>query len=147
MADIYAQTINEDASYTWFMLAGDTVSTNEVIHTMPLTSTSYILEVKSLENGYKDYDTVSISVISGKIIAVTPNPATGQTVVGYRLSDEVSSASIVVTNAMGVVYHSSAVTSSTTLHTVSLQGMPTGQYFVRLEVNGVVQDVKTLIVQ
>ena len=141
-----AQAINEDAQYTWFNIAGDTLAVGDQLQTSQNASCRYILEVVSDENGYKDADTVTVTVRYAAITAISPNPANNQTVVDYRLADDVSSATIVIATATGQVLYSAPIDVLQMSHTVDLQSIPAGQYIVRIESQGAPLDAKTLIV-
>ncbi|MDY5969319.1 MAG: S8 family serine peptidase [Bacteroidales bacterium] len=141
-----AQAISEDAQYTWFSTVGDTLAIGDLLQTSQNTTRQYILEVVSIEDNYKDVDTVTVTVRRAAITALTPNPANNQTVVSYRLASDVTSASIVIANATGQVLYSAPLDVTQTTHTVNLQAIPTGQYTVRIESQGSPLDSKTLIV-
>lgn len=141
-----AQEISEDAQYTWFSTVGDTLAIGDLLQTSQNTTRQYILEVVSIEDNYKDVDTVTVTVRRAAITALTPNPANNQTIVSYRLASDVTSASIVIANATGHVLYSAPLDVTQTAHTVNLQAIPTGQYTVRIESQGSPLDSKTLIV-
>lgn len=141
-----AQAISEDAQYTWFSTVGDTLAIGDLLQTSQNTTRQYILEVVSIEDNYKDVDTVTVTVRRAAITALTPNPANNQTIVSYRLASDVTSASIVIANATGQVLYSAPLDVTQTAHTVNLQAIPTGQYTVRIESQGSPLDSKTLIV-
>jgi len=141
-----AQTITEDAQYTWFSTTGDTLAIGDLLQTSQNTTRQYILEVVSDADNYKDVDTVTVTVRRAAITALTPNPANNQTVVSYRLAVDVSSASIVIANATGQVLYSAPLDVTLTTHTANLQAIPSGQYTVRIESQGSPLDSKTLIV-
>lgn len=141
-----AQAISEDAQYTWFSTVGDTLAIGDLLQTSQNTTRQYILEVVSIEDNYKDVDTVTVTVRRAAITVLTPNPANNQTIVSYRLASDVTSASIVIANATGQVLYSAPLDVTQTTHTVNLQAIPTGQYTVRIESQGSPLDSKTLIV-
>lgn len=141
-----AQEISEDAQYTWFSTVGDTLAIGDLLQTSQNTTRQYILEVVSIEDNYKDVDTVTVTVRRAAITALTPNPANNQTVVSYRLASDVTSATIVIANTTGQVLYSAPLDVTQTTHTVNLQAIPTGQYTVRIESQGSPLDSKTLIV-
>ena len=125
---------------------GDTLAIGDLLQTSQNTTRQYILEVVSIEDNYKDVDTVTVTVRRAAITALTPNPANNQTIVSYRLASDVTSASIVIANATGQVLYSAPLDVTQTTHTVNLQAIPTGQYTVRIESQGSPLDSKTLIV-
>ena len=125
---------------------GDTLAIGDLLQTSQNTTRQYILEVVSIEDNYKDVDTVTVTVRRAAITALTPNPANNQTIVSYRLASDVTSASIVIANATGQVLYSAPLDVTQTTHAVNLQAIPTGQYTVRIEAQGSPLDSKTLIV-
>lgn len=141
-----AQTITEDAQYTWFSTAGDTLAIGDLLRTSQNTTRQYILEVVADADNYKDVDTVTVTVHRAAITALTPNPANNQTVVSYRLASDVTSATIVIANATGQMLYSAPLDVTQTTYTINLQDIPTGQYTVRIESLGSPLDSKTLIV-
>lgn len=141
-----AQTITEDAQYTWFSTTGDTLAIGDLLQTSQNTSRQYILEVVSDADKYKDVDTVTVTVHRAVITALIPNPANNQTVVSYRLASDVTSATVVIANATGQVLYSAPLDVTQAKHAVNLRAIPTGQYAVRIESQGSPLDSKTLIV-
>lgn len=141
-----AQTITEDAQYTWFSTTGDTLAIGDLLQTSQNTSRQYILEVVSDADKYKDVDTVTVTVHRAVITALIPNPANNQTVVSYRLASDVTSATVVIANATGQVLYSAPLDVTQANHAVNLRAIPTGQYAVRIESQGSPLDSKTLIV-
>ena len=80
--------------------------------------------------------------------SITPYPASGQTILTYDLSSNVSNARIIIVNSSGLQLYNSPIDVSTIDHTLNLQNLVAGQYNVCLvSGTGEVLDTKTLIVQ
>lgn len=146
-ASFTSNTIGEQANYIWYNTQGDTLTTGQNLTTYPTYNQQYILSVTSLENGYKDKDTVSVIVKKAIINAITPNPANTQCNVSYNLSQDVSSATIRLTDVAGLVVYSSEVDINQTTKTINLQSIASGQYNVQIICCGEILDNKILIIQ
>lgn len=144
----YANTINEDATYTWYNQSGDTIATGTELTTTPITTNQYKLEVVSDSDGFKDFDTIIAIVRNGAITSLSPNPATNQVTVSYRLASNINNAIIKVTNTIGIAVHTATISSLQTSTTLNIQTLVSGQYSVQLlSTSGDLLDYKNLIVQ
>ena len=141
-----AETIDEEAVYNWYDARGELIGSGDTLSVDVTETSKYKLEVIAKADGYKDYDSVYVIATYGSIEGIAPNPANMQTVVTYDLSEEVTSATIVVANAAGHVLYSAPLDVTQTSHIVNLQAIPAGQYIVRIESQGTPLDTKTLIV-
>lgn len=141
-----AASAASDAEYVWFNMVGDTIGIGDELNVTASTTQRYYLVGRSELDEAIGYDSVTVTVRLAAITALTPNPANNQTVVGYRLATNVTSATVVITNATGQVLYSAPLDVTQTTHTVNLQAIPTGQYSVRIESQGSPLDSKTLIV-
>lgn len=141
-----AASTASDAEYVWFNMVGDTIGIGDELNVTASTTQRYYLVGRSELDEAIGYDSVTVTVRLAAITALTPNPANNQTVVGYRLATNVTSATVVITNATGQVLYSAPLDVTQTTHTVNLQAIPTGQYTVRIEFQGSPLDSKTLIV-
>lgn len=141
-----AASAASDAEYVWFNMVGDTIGIGDELNVTASTTQRYYLVGRSELDEAIGYDSVTVTVRLAAITALTPNPANNQTVVSYRLATNVTSATVVITNATGQVLYSAPLDVTQTTHTVNLQAIPTGQYSVRIESQGSPLDSKTLIV-
>lgn len=141
-----AASAASDAEYVWFNMVGDTIGIGDELNVTASTTQRYYLVGRSELDESIGYDSVTVTVRLAAITALTPNPANNQTVVGYRLATNVTSATVVITNATGQVLYSAPLDVTQTTHIVNLQAIPTGQYSVRIESQGSPLDSKTLIV-
>ncbi len=143
-----AEDIGENAVYNWYNTSGDFVDRGRNISVTASSTEKYTLEVIAKADGYKDYDSMYVVTTLGKIESITPNPASGQTILTYDLSSNVSNARIIIVNSSGLQLYNSPIDVSTIDHTLNLQNLVAGQYNVRLvSGTGEVLDTKTLIVQ
>lgn len=144
----YANTINEDATYTWYNQSGDTIATGTELTTTPITTNQYKLEVVSDSDGFKDFDTIIAIVRNGAITSLSPNPATNQVTVSYRLASNINNAIIKVTNTIEIAVHTATISSLQTSTTLNVQNLVSGQYSVQLlSTRGDLLDYKNLVVQ
>ncbi len=146
-ASFTSNAIGEQANYVWFNAQGDTLTTGQNLTTHPTYNQQYVLSITSLEDGYKDKDTVSVIVKKAIINTITPNPANTECTIKYSLSQEVSSATIRITNVVGLVVYSSDIDVNQTTKVINLQNITSGQYNVQIISSDEVLDNKTLIVQ
>ncbi len=106
-----------------------------------------VVEVIADADGYKDYDTVSVSLTPSKIISISPNPTHNNTItVEYNIID-VSSAMIVVTNISGSdgVTRSYQLGTSTSSKTIDITNYAQGAYSISLVCDGAVVDSKQFL--
>ena len=143
---ISAENIGEDAIYNWYNAADSLIGSGEDLSITASTTSRYKLEVIATADGYKDYDSIYVVTTSGMINSLSPNPANGQVTMSYELSSDVTSASIVIANAMGQVLYTSPLDVTQTSCIINLQSIPAGQYRVRIESQGTLLDSKSLIV-
>ena len=147
-ANLSATAIGEDAVYNWYDASGTLVNSGQNISVTSSATQKYTLEVIAKADGYKDYDSVYVIRTLGNIVAISPNPTSGQAVVTYNLASSVSAASIVVTNSSGLTVYNSVINVSATTHTLNLQNLVAGQYSLHLvSATGEIMDTKTLLVQ
>ena len=143
---ITASSSESDVEYAWYNRRGSKVGIGDELRVAPTITQQYYLVGRSETQNAIGYDSITISVRRGAITSISPNPATIQTLVSYRLSGDVGSAYLSVSNSMGQVVFSANINMSQTSHLIELSNIPAGQYFVRIESQGEPIDVKTLIV-
>ena len=141
-----AESIDEEAVYNWYDARGELIGSGDTLSVNVTATSKYKLEVIAKADGYKDYDSIYVIASYGSIEGIAPNPANMQTIVTYNLSEEITSATIVITNTTGQVFYTAPLDVMQTSHTVNLQSIPAGQYTVRIESQGMPLDSKTLIV-
>ncbi len=145
-ATLSSNTISEEASYTWFDAAMDTIGSGRQLTVQPDKSQTYTLKIQQSNNGYVASDTVSVRVLDGRITTITPNPATSLTVIAYELSEN-KSANITITDVSNTIRQTYPLNQSNGTLTISVDNMPKGVYYVTLNVDGAVADTKSLIIR
>lgn len=141
-----AEDINENASYMWYNEQGDTIAIGTSLTTTPTQSQRYKLEVVADFDGFKDVDSVDVSVRNGFISAISPNPAVDNITVSYLLSSAATNATIRISDVQNLVIVSYPIIATETSKIVSVSNLNIGSYIVQLVVNGLVVDSKQLIV-
>ena len=146
----YAETNNSNVSYKWYSQNGETLGTGTDLTVYPRQSQSYILEVKSDDEGFIDMDTVCVQICRGAIVGLSPNPTSDILNIEYRLEENISSATVSISNGLGIVMRTIPVSNTQNRNTVqtNIQGLTSGRYSVELKLpNGEILDAKSIIVQ
>ncbi len=150
-ATLHATQINENATYRWydkqrnFLYEGVNYSAN------PTQTGEYILEVTAKSDGYRDLDTVKVTVVPGCIRSISPNPAANNWVnVSYEYATTVASAQLLIYNTGTTTlvgnYYLSNMDNVSSLD-IEVTNYPTGSYTVVLVCDNNVVDSKILIRQ
>ena len=113
----------------------------------PSTTTTYTLEVIAEDDGYKDYDDVTVTVTNGLITSVAPNPASSTTTVNYETTGVSTVKLKVVDTGSMVEVDNFTVTAGTGSKVITVSGYNTGTHIITLEGDSQDLDSKTLIVQ
>ncbi|MBR5983775.1 MAG: trypsin-like peptidase domain-containing protein [Bacteroidales bacterium] len=146
----YAETNNSNVSYKWYSQNGETLGTGTDLSVYPRQSQSYILEVKSDDEGFIDMDTVCVQICRGAIVGLSPNPTSDVLNIEYRLEESVNNAIVSISNGLGIVMRTIPVSNTLNRNTIqtNIQGLTSGRYSVELKLpNGEILDAKSLIVQ
>ena len=146
----YAETNNSNVSYKWYGQNGEPLGTGAELTVYPRQSQSYILEVKSDDEGFIDMDTVCVQICRGAIVVLSPNPTSDILNIEYRLEENISSATVSISNGLGIVMRTIPVSNTQNRNTVqtNIQGLTSGRYSVELKLpNGEILDAKSIIVQ
>lgn len=138
--------INNNASYTWFDAAMDTIGRGRQLTVQPDRSQTYTLKIQQESNGYVASDTISVVVKEGRIKVITPNPATMSAMISYEVTPN-KSASITITDISNTIRQNYPINQANGTLTIPVNNMPKGVYYVTLNVEGAVADTKSLIVQ
>lgn len=150
--ELSAEADAADATFEWYNMQDVLIGTGDHISLSTTTTQQYYVRGYSPSDNTVGYDTVMITVKHGIITKITPNPAKNQVLVKYTLADDVTNPTISLRNSYGMVVYSASVgTHPAQCHinikTIDVVPLPTGNYTVSLEDNGVVLDSKTLVVQ
>jgi serine protease len=143
-----AEQINEAAIYNWYDTDGNLIYQGKNLTVSADVTKKYKLEIVSEADGYKDYDEVQVKLKPSIIENISPNPASNQMQVNYKLNG-VSSAYLMIIGQYGTNGSSNNyvlnTTSSQTI--INLSNYTNGFYTVALVCNGQIVDAKTLIKQ
>ncbi len=143
--NLSAEQMSEPALYNWYDQSGNLVHEGRDFTTTVSKTEKYNLEIISLTNGNKDYSEVNVLLNPSKIEKISPNPATHEIKVDYKLN-EVENASIVVSNYYFTGSHDSYILDiHSQSQTFSVANYMPGLYTVTLICDGVVADMKTFI--
>ena len=150
--ELSAEADAADATFEWYNMQDVLIGTGDHISLSTITTQQYYVRGYSPSDNTVGYDTVMVTVKHGIITKITPNPAKNQVLVKYTLADDVTNPTISLRNSYGMVVYSASVgTHPAQCHinikTIDVVPLPTGNYTVSLEDNGVVLDSKTLVVQ
>lgn len=141
-----AVDIGEPATYIWTDEHRNFVSKGLSIEVQPTTTTTYTLEVRAEDDGFKDYDSITVFVNPFFIELISPNPSDGSTVVTYEASTASEAEIVIVGSIQSGVNISQTIEPSETSTTIDVTNFNSGTYSVLLYCDGVIKDVKTLIV-
>ncbi len=150
-ATLHATQISENATYRWYDKQRN-FKYEGLNYTVATSKTSeYILEITAEKDGYRDLDTVKVTVSPGYISSITPNPATGNWItVSYEYTTTVTSAQIFIyntgTNTLVGNYNISNFGNVSSLD-INITTFPTGTYNVILVCDNAVSHSKVLIIQ
>ncbi|MDD3739062.1 MAG: hypothetical protein PHP31_07190 [Lentimicrobiaceae bacterium] len=143
-----AQDINEPSIYNWYNSQGDLIYSGEEITVSNNVNSTYKLEVISLTDGYKDYESVTINENLGSIQSISPNPASYNINIQYQLYNA-NTANITIIDLTGLNSISNTYIIDLNLNSINIDisSYPIGTYLVYLVCNGKIADVKQLIKQ
>lgn len=137
--------ITEDATYTWMDEDGNVVGNGAQITLTPTQSHTYTVSIMRDDNGYFAQDTVSVCVVDGSIVSISPNPSREDVIVEYMLT-ETSNSSIRVSNMSHTINYTYPVSEGNGVVVITNGILPVGVYYVTLYSNGTPLDTKQLII-
>jgi serine protease len=143
-----AEQINEAAIYNWYDTDGNLIYQGKNLTVSADVTKKYKLEIVAETDGYKDYDEIQVKLKPSIIEKISPNPASNQMQVNYKLNG-VSSAYLMIIGQYGTNGSSNNYVLNTTSSqtTINLSNYTNGFYTVALVCNGQIVDAKTLIKQ
>jgi hypothetical protein len=143
-AALSAASIGEQATYNWYDTNDSLVYTGQDWTVSPEKTTQYKLEVIAAEDGFKDYDAVAVKVKENYITGLSPNPASSNVSISYKLADDVTAAYVIVMRPYGSSNHYVLNTTGNS-QIIDLAAYSPGTYTVVLVCNGILTDTKTII--
>jgi hypothetical protein len=145
---ISANDINEPAIYNWYDNENTLIYQGKDLQIANAVAEKFKLEVISSIDGFKDYKEVEVKLKPSTLNNITPNPATNNAYISYKLNT-VNSAYLMV-----IGYYGSNGTSNNYILNVNsnetiinVSNYPSGFYTIALVVKGEIVDAKTLIKQ
>lgn len=144
---ISTEDINEPAIYNWYDKDGNLIYQGKDLTVTAEVVKEYKLEVIATTDGFKDYSDVEVKFKPNVIESISPNPATNNITVNYKINDASSS------YLMVIGYYGSNTSNNYILDTdlkqtqINVSSYPVGYYTVALVCNGEIVDAKTLIKQ
>lgn len=145
---ISANDINEPAIYNWYDNEGNLIYQGKDLQIANAVAEKFKLEVIATADGFKDYKQVEVKLKPSTLENITPNPATNNVLVSYKLNGANSAYLMVIgyygSNGTSNNYILDINSSETNLN---VSNYPSGFYTVALVVNGEIVDGKTLIKQ
>ena len=150
-ATLHASQINENATYRWYDKQRNFKYEGLNYTVTPSETSEYILEVTAESDGYRDLDTVKVTVVPGCIRSISPNPVSDNWItVSYEYATTVTSAQLLIyntgTSALVGSYDLSNLGNVPSLD-IEVTTYPTGSYTVVLVCDNAVCHSKVLIRQ
>ncbi|MBI9067549.1 MAG: hypothetical protein JEZ09_09680, partial [Salinivirgaceae bacterium] len=144
---ISAEDINEPAAYNWYDSEGNLIYQGKDLTVTADVVKAYKLEVIATTDGFKDYASVEVKFKPGTIESITPNPATDNIVVNYKINDA-SSAYLMVLGFYGSDILNNYILDVDIQETqINISNYQNGFYTVALVCDGEIVDAKTLLKQ
>jgi secreted trypsin-like serine protease len=144
---LVAMDIFENAKFNWYDSDGELVHTGREFRLLPNESKTFRLEVVSLEDGSKDYDSIQIVVQPASIESIIPNPASD--VAHFTLNlPSVGLFYLIFTNVQTGSSTTIPIDDNSLLaHVVNLNGFASGYYAVSLASGNTIFDSKFMYIQ
>ena len=145
---ISAEDINEPAIYNWYYNEGNLIYEGKNLHIATAVAEKYKLEVIATTDSYKDFKEVEVRLKPSKLENISPNPATNNVLVSYKLNG-VSSAYLMVIGYYGSngISNNYILEVDSTQTNLNISNYLSGCYTIALIVNGEIIDAKTLVKQ
>lgn len=148
MITLNAKQINEAAIYNWYNINGNLIYQGKDLTVSADVTKKYKLEVIAKADGFKAYDEIQVKLKPSILESISPNPASNQVQVNYKLNG-VSSAYLMIIGQYSTngVLNNYVLDNNSSQITVNVINYTNGFYTVALVCNGQIVDVKTLIKQ
>jgi hypothetical protein len=139
-------SIGEAATYKWYDQSGKLIYSGRDTTFVPSSTSRYTLEVTAASDGYKDYDTTTVTVKEYYLKAIHPNPLGSQTQlsVQYEASKATSAYLRLSNNTQNLQWHY-LINPSVNSITINTGNLKAGTYELSLICDGIIRDSKTLI--
>lgn len=119
---------------------------NEItVITRQVNTKKYKLEIIAETDGYKDYDEIEVKLKPSTLEIISPNPATNEIQVNYKLNGA-NSAYLMIISQYGTNTSNNYVLDAQSFQTtINIINYTNGFYTIALVCDGAIVDVKTLI--
>ncbi len=143
--NLSAYTVDEAAIYNWYDPQGELIYTGKDMTVSPEITSKYKLEVIAESDGVKDYDEVEVKVKEHEVTNIAPNPATGNTIITYRLTNA-TSAYLILTMPYSGVNNQYILNVANDQVQLNVNDLPPGTYSLILVVDGIPSDVDQITI-
>lgn len=141
-----AEDINEQAIYNWYDSEGNAIHTGQQLSVSPDSSSVYQLEVIAENDGFKDYDQVTVTVLNCLNTSISPNPnSTPEVDVNYQI-EGAGSAYLMISAPYSYVSNNYLLNTNSNSITIPISSYSPGSYYVFLVVDGQIVHSKILII-
>jgi subtilisin family serine protease len=143
-----AEQINEAALYNWYDTEGNLIYQGKDLTVSTDVTKKYKLEIVAEADGYKDYDEIEIKLKPSIIETISPNPASNQVQVNYKLN-AVNSAYLMVIGqyATNGTSNNYVLDLSSNQSIINLSNYSNGYYTFALVCDGEIVDAKNVLKQ
>lgn len=141
---ISAEEIAGDATYNWYDPDGNLIFTGTDLTVSPEITMTYMLEVISDLDGFKDYDEIQIIVSPNRIESLVPNPVSTQLTIDY-VAENVSSAYIIILNQSNAETNNYILDLNSDQVTIDLTSYSIGLYSAILVCDGEICDANNFV--
>jgi serine protease len=147
---VAALNVGEEASYAWYDSEGNVICKEKEIEIAVSKPSTFRLEITALADGYKDYTDFIVNLKPSSISNLSPNPASNEVKVNYKLNQDVESYLLVIPyytsdNNFGTKRFD--LNSGSEQLTIDIDSYPSGFYTVALVCDGVTLDAKSLMIE
>lgn len=142
---ISAEDINEPAIYNWYNNSESLIYQGKNLQIANAVAEKFKLEVIATTDGFKDYKDVEVKLKPSRLENISPNPASNNVLVNYKLNGATSAYIMVIG-----YYRSSGISNNYILDlnvseiNIDISNYPIGFYTVALVVNGDIVDASIL---
>lgn len=145
---LQVNSINEPALYNWYDENGELFYTGTDTSFIPTKSQKFVLEILALKDGFKDYDDKEIDFKENFIQQISPNPMRkNQTLTINYVLNTGASVQFVLENIITNRNHIYPAQVSAPSASIAISNLTAGNYILKMLVDGIVLDSKSLIIQ
>lgn len=144
---ISAADINEPAIYNWYDQEGELIYQGKDLTVTATIAEEYQLEVIAMNDGFKDYSSVEIEIAPESIVSISPNPATDQVTINYKIKESSSSYLMVMGYYGSQTSYNYLLNNQYRFVSIDTTSYPSGYYTIALICDGVIVDATTLYKQ